>query len=104
MRALWTEQRKFQIWLQIELLASEALVEEGVVPQADFIKLKSGVDLSTIANWLGHASVNTTNKYASMDLEMKRRVLEKARPLTEETPEHGRWHRDPDILAWLESL
>jgi integrase/recombinase XerD len=66
--------------------------------------LKSGVDLSTIANWLGHASVNTTNKYASMDLEMKRRALEKARPLTEETPEQGRWHRDPDILAWLESL
>ena len=45
MRALWTEQRKFQIWLQIELLASEALVGEGVVPQADFNKLKAGVDL-----------------------------------------------------------
>jgi len=44
MRELWTEQRKFQIWLQIELLASEALVKEGVVPKADFIKLKSGVD------------------------------------------------------------
>jgi adenylosuccinate lyase len=44
MRGLWTEQRKFQIWLQIELLASEALVAEGVVPKADFTKLKSGVD------------------------------------------------------------
>ena len=44
MRGLWTEQRKFQIWLQIELLASEALVTEGVVPKADFTKLKSGVD------------------------------------------------------------
>ncbi|MFZ2089015.1 MAG: site-specific integrase [Desulfobaccales bacterium] len=66
--------------------------------------LKSGVDLSTIANWLGHASVNTTNKYASMDLEMKRRALEKAKPLTEENPEQGRWHKDPDILSWLASL
>lgn len=45
MRGLWTEQRKFEIWLQIELLASEALVGEGVVPQADFDKLKAGVDL-----------------------------------------------------------
>jgi integrase/recombinase XerD len=66
--------------------------------------LKSGVDLSTIANWLGHTSVNTTNKYASMDLEMKRRALEKAKPLTEENPEQGRWHKDPDILSWLASL
>lgn len=66
--------------------------------------LKSGVDLSTIANWLGHASVNTTNKYATMDLEMKRRALEKARPLTDTTEEQGRWHQDPDILAWLTSL
>lgn len=44
MRGLWTEQRKFQIWLQIELLASEALVKEGVVPKADFTKLKAGID------------------------------------------------------------
>jgi integrase/recombinase XerD len=66
--------------------------------------LKSGVDLSTIANWMGHTSVNTTNKYASMDLEMKRRALEKAKPLTEKTPEQGRWHKEPNILAWLASL
>ena len=32
MREIWTEQRKLEIWLQIELLASEALVAEGVVP------------------------------------------------------------------------
>ena len=44
MRGLWTEQRKFQIWLQIELLASEALVKEGVVPKTDFNRLKAGVD------------------------------------------------------------
>ena len=44
MRGLWTEQRKFQIWLEIELLASEALVKEGVVPKSDFIKLKAGVE------------------------------------------------------------
>jgi len=66
--------------------------------------LKSGVDLSTIANWLGHASVNTTNKYAAMDLEMKRRALEKAAPLVADTQEQGRWKRDPDILTWLNSL
>ena len=66
--------------------------------------LKSGVDLSTIANWLGHASPNTTNKYATMDMEMKQQVLEIAKPLCEENSSPSTWRKDPDILAWLESL
>ena len=41
MREIWSEQRKLEIWLQIELLASEALVGEGVVPRADFEIMKS---------------------------------------------------------------
>jgi len=45
MRDLWSEARKFEIWLQIELLASEALVKEGIVPKDDFARLKTGIDL-----------------------------------------------------------
>src|SRR5277367_4045092 len=45
MRDLWSETRKFEIWLTIELLASEALVKEGIVPKGDFAKIKRGVDL-----------------------------------------------------------
>ncbi|HZM04907.1 MAG TPA: adenylosuccinate lyase [Candidatus Saccharimonadales bacterium] len=41
MRAIWTEQRKLEIWLQIELLASEALVAEGIVPVQDFAQMKA---------------------------------------------------------------
>jgi len=41
MRDIWTEQRKLEIWLQIELLATEALVEQGTVPAKDFKKMKS---------------------------------------------------------------
>ncbi len=44
MRAIWTDENKLKIWLQIELLASEALVKEGVVPARDFQKLKAGCD------------------------------------------------------------
>lgn len=44
MRELWSEPRKLQIWLRIELLASEALVREGVVPAADFARIKAGVE------------------------------------------------------------
>ena len=41
MREIWTEQRKLEIWLRIELLASEALVAAGVVPRADFDRMKA---------------------------------------------------------------
>ena len=41
MREIWAEQRKLEIWLQIELLATEALVAEGLVPKADFEQIKS---------------------------------------------------------------
>jgi site-specific recombinase XerD len=64
--------------------------------------LKSGIDPASIARWLGHASVTTTNKYAVMDMEMKRNVLSKTKPLNSESPGPS-WKR-PDILAWLESL
>ena len=41
MREIWTEQRKLEIWLEIELLATESLVEEGTVPAKDFRRMKS---------------------------------------------------------------
>src|SRR6266404_1785065 len=41
MREIWTDQRKLEIWLQIELLASEALAVEGLVPKKDFAQMKS---------------------------------------------------------------
>jgi adenylosuccinate lyase len=44
MRAIWTDENKLRIWLQIELLASEALVREGVVPAGDFARIKAGCD------------------------------------------------------------
>lgn len=66
--------------------------------------LKSGVDLSTIANWLGHSSLNTTNKYATMDLEMKRNAMAKAEPLGKKNNPKSSWRKSPELLEWLESL
>jgi len=66
--------------------------------------LKSGVDLISIANWLGHSSVNTTNKYAVMDLEMKREALAKVKPFNDGVADISSWRRDPSILEWLNSL
>ncbi|HEX3798846.1 MAG TPA: adenylosuccinate lyase [Verrucomicrobiae bacterium] len=41
MRDIWSEQRKLEIWLQIELLASEALTKQGLVPKKDFAQMKA---------------------------------------------------------------
>jgi adenylosuccinate lyase len=40
MREIWSEQRKLEIWLKIELLASEALCEAGLVPKQDLAQMK----------------------------------------------------------------
>jgi len=37
--------------------------------------LRSGVDINTIRAWLGHVSLDTTNIYAEVDLEMKAKAL-----------------------------
>ena len=41
MREIWSEQRKLEIWLQIELLASEALAQDGLVPKRDLQQMKA---------------------------------------------------------------
>lgn len=63
--------------------------------------LQSGVDLTTIQSWLGHASVNTTHHYVEADLEMKRRALEKC--VVPDTP-HVRYQPPDEVLALLTSL
>jgi site-specific recombinase XerD len=37
--------------------------------------LKAGVDINTVRAWLGHVSIDTTNVYAQVDLEMKTKAL-----------------------------
>jgi adenylosuccinate lyase len=44
MRQIWTDENKLRIWLQIELLAAEALVAEDIVPKNDYQKIKSGAE------------------------------------------------------------
>ena len=44
MRSIWSEEYKTSLWLDIELFALEALVKEGVVPRADFARIKAGCE------------------------------------------------------------
>ncbi len=50
MSALWSERRKYEIWLEIEVLACEAMAEIGVIPPEDAatIRAKGKFDLAEI--------------------------------------------------------
>lgn len=63
--------------------------------------LQSGIDISTIAIWLGHESILTTHKYMEAHMEMKRRTLEKIQE-PDDIPCHFR--PDDAMLAFLDSL
>ncbi|MGE0492786.1 MAG: tyrosine-type recombinase/integrase [Vulcanimicrobiota bacterium] len=60
-----------------------------------------GVDLSVIALWLGHESLETTQIYIHADLRLKERALAHAAPLGEVTQ---RYRPSDPLLAFLESL
>jgi integrase/recombinase XerD len=63
--------------------------------------LQAGVDRSTIALWLGHESVETTQMYLDADLSMKEKAIARAAPL----PTHARRFRPDDrLLAFLAAL
>lgn len=67
--------------------------------------LQSNVDLNMIRSWLGHASIETTNGYVEIDLDMKRKTLRAAEKLVPTLGKNGRsWKKSPDILAWLSGL
>lgn len=63
--------------------------------------LQSGVDISTIAMWLGHESIETTHKYMVADLEIKRKAMEK---LDETTDNSFNYKPSNAIIDFLKSL
>ena len=64
--------------------------------------LRAGVDINTIRAWLGHVSLNTTNIYAEVDLEMKAKAL--ATCEIRGTMPQKHWRGDVALLTFLRSL
>jgi integrase/recombinase XerD len=64
--------------------------------------LRAGVDINTIRAWLGHVSLNTTNVYAEVDLEMKAKALATCEIKTGKAPKH--WRGDAGLLRFLQAL
>lgn len=46
MAKIWADQRKFEIWLEIEILAVEAMAELGQVPKSDAIEIRNKAKFS----------------------------------------------------------
>lgn len=65
--------------------------------------LQSGVNLIYIRDFLGHVDCSTTEIYARVDSEMKRKAIEKAyvNLVPEIVP---KWEEDGHLMKWLNSL
>ena len=65
--------------------------------------LRAGVDINTIRAWLGHVSIDTTNVYAEVDLEMKAKALA-ACDTGGKRHERKMWRTNPHIMEFLRTL
>jgi len=70
--------------------------------------LESGVEPNVIRGWLGHVSLDTTNRYAEITFRMKQKALETCQPpsfnSSPVSPRKSIWREDAELLKWLKSL
>lgn len=59
------------------------------------------IDISTIAIWLGHSSIETTHKYMIADMELKRKAMEKVGSAGNSS---YKYKPSADIMNFLNSL
>lgn len=64
--------------------------------------LQAGVDINTIRAWLGHVSLDTTNVYVEVNLEMKAKAL--ACCEISKNKHHKHWRDDKNLMSFLGSL
>ncbi len=64
--------------------------------------LRAGVDINTIRAWLGHVSIDTTNIYTEVDIEMKARALAFCEVADKENKTH--WRDDKDLMKFLDAI
>lgn len=77
-------------------------VSPHVLRHTNAMLLKAnGVDVATIALWLGHESIKTTGIYQHADLAMKAEAINKTAPLGAKP---GRYRPADQLLAFLEGL
>jgi integrase/recombinase XerD len=67
--------------------------------------LEAGVEVNVIRGWLGHVSLETTNRYAEITVRMKQEALKLCEPPTSAgRSRKPAWHDDAELMKWLASL
>lgn len=69
--------------------------------------LESGVEINVIRGWLGHVSLDTTNRYAELTLRAKAEALRECEihcGTSAGIRTRGAWKDDKALLTWLNSL
>ncbi|MFZ5508156.1 MAG: tyrosine-type recombinase/integrase [Pseudomonadota bacterium] len=67
--------------------------------------LEAGVEVNVIRGWLGHVSLETTNRYAEITVRMKEDALSLCEPAPTRAPKRKPvWHDDAELMKWLASL
>jgi integrase/recombinase XerD len=70
--------------------------------------LEAGVEVNVIRGWLGHVCLETTNRYAEINLRMKQAALRTCQPPTSASsagwPKKPIWTKDSELMKWLKSL
>ena len=83
-----------------------SLAEKNVTPHTlrhtcAMSLLHAGIDTASIALWLGHANIQTTQIYLHADLELKRRTLERVPAVDERPP--ARYQASDALIAFLKN-
>lgn len=90
---------------EVPTLAGEQIHPHSLRHTTAIYLLKAGVDFATISQWLGHASLNTTMRYARADIDLKRQALAQVFPEMLAPPKGGAFLlRGDDITGWLRRL
>jgi len=69
--------------------------------------LEAGVEVNVIRGWLGHVSLDTTNRYAEINIRAKEAALRVCEPpsgISEAFPRAPVWRNDEALMTWLGSL
>lgn len=68
--------------------------------------LEAGVEVNVIRGWLGHVSLDTTNRYAEITMRTKEAALKTCTPpvLARGAASPAPWRTDATLMAWLATL
>ncbi len=82
-------------------LANRAISPHTILHTTAMHLLRSGVDITVIALWLGHEHPSTTHIYMEADLAMKEEALSRLQPIARAST---RYLARDQLLAFLQSL